>query len=128
MIVTNANRNKKICAIKGCKLAKFENEDVISRHIILAQKSEKTAYFDTFIIKCSEKQAFFIHYSQNNQEFAYRRKPLYIINFNKSLEKSREIKIAYIKTLICLSFGYNGYSNKIIETLYLFLFQEALYA
>ena len=125
MKASNANQIKKIPVIKGYKIARFKAEGLIYHHIVSYQNVVKIAFFGIFIIRCSEKQAFYSLYSRNNQKISYRRKLIYVLLFCKN----SEIKISYIKTLIYLNFGYNGYNNIIIEIILLtILFQEALYA
>lgn len=126
MKASNANQIKKNPVIKGYKIARFKAEGLIYLHIVSYQNVVKIAFFGLFSIGCSEKQAFYSLYSRNNQKISYRRKLIYVLLFCKN----SEIKISYIKTLICLNFGYNGYSNKIIIEIILLtiLFQEALYA
>lgn len=126
MKTSNANQIKKIPVIKGYKIARFKSEGLIYHHIVSYQNVVKIAFFGIFSIECSENQAFYSLYSRNNQKISYRRKLIYVLLFCKN----SEIKISYIKTLIYLNFGYNGYSNNIIIEIILLtiLFQEALYA
>ena len=126
MKASNAKQIKKIHVIKGYKIARFKAEGLIYLHIVSYQNVVKLSFFGIFSIRCSEKQAFYSLYSRNNQKISYRRKLIYVLLFCKN----SEIKISYIKTLICLNFGYNGYSNNIIIeiVLLILLFQEALYA
>lgn len=109
---------------KAIGLSKIKVCDAAHLTSILAFGQSKAATFGVKTLKNAQNKVFLPLSNHNHQPSRVEEVLIYVILFYEN----SEIKIFYIISFKNLKYGYNGYIYNNIKNLYLFLFQEALYA